>query len=64
MHLGASNMHFKIKEQFREKLFIAFRGISEDLFECRSERASKRADVLQELTKPSGFIELSSSWIY
>lgn len=57
MHLGASILPFKIKEQFRQKLFIAFGGISEDLFECSCERAGKGADVLQELTNPSGFIE-------
>lgn len=56
MHLGASIMPFKIKEQFREKLFIAFGGIVEDLFEYRSEKASKSAGVLQETTKSSAFI--------
>lgn len=32
-------MPFKIKQQFREKLFIALGGISEDLFECGCEPA-------------------------
>lgn len=49
-------MPFKIKEQFREKLFIAFGGIVEDLFEYRSEKASKSAGVLQGITKSSAFI--------
>lgn len=56
---GSFYRAFKIKEQFREKLFIAFRGIREDVFECGCERASKSADVV-ELTKLSGFIELIS----
>lgn len=56
---GSFYRAFKIKEQLREKLFIAFRGISEDVFERGCERASKSADVV-ELTKLSGFIELIS----
>lgn len=55
-------MPFKIKEQFREKLFIAFGGIREDLFECRCKRACKSDGVLQQL-KSSGFIDSITRWI-